>query len=70
MRKHALFLIETGMVIAVLCMFFWWPWALDLVAWHTQPPFKGVCWFLSSLYLTVICEAPIKINGTPFNDLF
>lgn len=69
MRKHALFFIEAGMVIACLCMFFWWPYAIALVAWHVSPV-RGICWFLSLIYLTVIFEAPIKINGTPFANLF
>ena len=70
MRSHALLLIETGMTIAALCMFFWWPWALDLIAWHTQSPVRGICWFLSLLYFAVIFCAPIKINGTSFDNLF
>ena len=70
MRRHALFLIETGMVIAVLCMFFWWPYAIDLFMWHTQSPVRGICWFLSLIYLTVVCEAPIKVDGTRLSDLF
>lgn len=70
MSNRVRLIIEAGMVIAALCMFMWWPWALDLFAWHTQPPFKGVCWFLSLLYLTVVCCAPIKVDGTRLSDIF
>lgn len=70
MSNRVRLLIEAGMVIAALCLFFWWPWALDLFAWHTQPAFRGVCWFFSLLYWTVVCCAPIKINGTRLSDIF
>lgn len=69
MRKHALFFIEAGMGIAALCLFLWWPYALDLLAWHTQPAVRGVCWFLSLIYLTIVCCAPIKVDGTRLSDI-
>ena len=70
MRKHALFWIETGIAIACLCLFFWWPYAIDLFMWHIASPVRGICWFLSLIYLAVVCWAPIKVDGTRLTDLF
>ena len=70
MSKHVMLWIETGMAIACLCLFMWWPYAIDLFVWHSQSPVRGVCWFISVLYLTVVCEAPIKFDGTRLANLF
>lgn len=69
MKNPTLTLIGATSVLAVLCLAFWWPYAIALVAWHVSPV-RGICWLVSLVYLSILCCAPIKINGTRLSDIF
>lgn len=69
MKHPTLTLIAVSSVLAVLCLGFWWPYAIALVAWHVSPV-RGICWLVSLVYLGILGCAPIKINGTRLSDIF
>lgn len=71
MKHPTLALITVTSVLAVLCLIFWWPYAIALVAWpHSISPVRGVCWLVSLVYLGILCWAPIRVDGTRLTDLF
>lgn len=69
MKHPTLTLIGATSVLAVLCLAFWWPYAIALVAWHVSPV-RGICWLVSLVYLGILGLAPIKVDGTRLSDLF
>lgn len=70
MRHPTLALITATSMLAVLCLVFWWPYAIALVAWHSISPVRGICWLVSLAYLGILCFAPIKVDGTRLTNLF
>lgn len=69
MNRPTLTLLAVTSVLAVLCLAFWWPYAIALVAWHVSPV-RGICWLVSLAYLGILCCAPITVDGTRLTNLF
>ena len=70
MKCPTLALLAVTSVLAVLCLAFWWPYAIALVAWHSVSPVRGICWLVSLAYLSILCWAPITVDGTRLTNLF